>query len=84
MPLKVALMTGRLNKAIEDDGNPNTIPAYRRMGYGAHLKWEKERYKVGLIGFMQKMMRFRCQQLGCKGSVATGKSGTIHDRKLYD
>lgn len=54
MPLKVALMTGRLNKAIEDDGNPNTIPAYRRMGYGAHLKWEKERYKVGLIGFYAK------------------------------
>lgn len=54
MPLKVALMTGRLNKAIEDDGNPNTIPAYRRLGYGAHLRWEKERYKVGLIGFYAK------------------------------
>ncbi|PTT42976.1 hypothetical protein DBR28_01435 [Chryseobacterium sp. HMWF028] len=54
MPLKVALMTGRLNKAIEDDGNPNTIPAYRRMGYGAHLRWEKERYKLGLIGFYAK------------------------------
>ncbi|CAI8877169.1 hypothetical protein [Chryseobacterium sp. IT-36CA2] len=54
MPLKVALMTGRLNKAVEDDGNPNTIPAYKRMGYGAHLKWEKERYKLGLIGFYAK------------------------------
>lgn len=54
MPLKVALMTGRLNKAVEDDGNPNTIPAYKRMGYGAHLKWEQERYKLGLIGFYAK------------------------------
>ena len=54
MPLKVALMTGRLNKAIEDDGNPNTIPAYKRMSYGAHVRWEKERYKLGLIGFYAK------------------------------
>lgn len=54
MPLKVALMTGRLNKAVEDDGNTNTIPAYKRMGYGAHLKWEKDKYKLGLIGFYAK------------------------------
>ncbi|AZA75961.1 hypothetical protein EG358_14680 [Chryseobacterium indoltheticum] len=54
IPLKVALMTGRLNKAVEDDGNPNTIPAYKRMGYGAHLKWEKDKYKLGLIGFYAK------------------------------
>ncbi|TDM00471.1 MAG: hypothetical protein C4K58_04495 [Flavobacteriaceae bacterium] len=50
-PLKIALMGGRLNKAIEDDGNPYTIPAYKRMAYGAHLKWEKEKYKLGVIGF---------------------------------
>lgn len=54
IPLKIALMTGRLNKAVEDDGNPNTVPAYKRMGYGAHLKWEKENYKLGLIGFYAK------------------------------
>lgn len=54
IPLKVALITGRLNKAVEDDGNPNTIPAYKRMGYGAHLRWEQEKYKVGLIGFYAK------------------------------
>ena len=54
IPLKVALMTGRLNKAVEDDGSSNTIPAYKRMGYGAHLKWEKEKYKLGLIGFYAK------------------------------
>lgn len=54
IPLKVALMTGRLNKAVEDDGNPNTMPAYKRMGYGTHLKWEKEQYKLGVIGFYAK------------------------------
>nr|WP_315033183.1 hypothetical protein [uncultured Chryseobacterium sp.] len=54
MPLKVAVMTGRLNKAVEDDGNHNTIPAYRRIGYGAHIRWEKEKYKLGLIGFYAK------------------------------
>ncbi|MDN3693613.1 hypothetical protein QWZ06_15615 [Chryseobacterium tructae] len=54
IPLKVAVMAGRLNKAVEDDGNPNTIPAYRRMGYGAHIRWEEDRYKLGLIGFYAK------------------------------
>lgn len=54
IPLKVALMAGRLNKAVKDDGNPNTMPAYKRMGYGTHLKWEKEQYKLGIIGFYAK------------------------------
>jgi len=54
IPVKLAVMAGRLNKAVEDDGNPNTIPAYKRMGYGAHLRWEKEKYKLGLIGFYAK------------------------------
>ncbi|MDO5614765.1 MAG: hypothetical protein Q4G16_01135 [Cruoricaptor ignavus] len=54
IPLKITMMAGRLNKAVEDDGNPNTIPAYKRMGYGAHIKWEKERYKLGAIGFYAK------------------------------
>lgn len=54
MPLKVSVMTGRLNKAVEDNGDPRTIPAYKRTGHGAHLKWEEERYKIGLIGFYAK------------------------------
>ncbi len=54
IPLKLSLMTGRLNKAIEDDGNPNTLPSYKRMGYGAKIRWEKEKYKLGLIGFYAK------------------------------
>ncbi|MGV4404679.1 hypothetical protein ACQ1P2_08470 [Ornithobacterium rhinotracheale] len=54
IPLKVAVMAGRLNKAVEDDENSNTIPAYKRMGYGANVKWEKEKYKLGVIGFYAK------------------------------
>ncbi len=54
IPLKVALLAGRLNKAVEDDGNPNTIPAYKRMGYGANIRWEKEKYKLGAIAFYAK------------------------------
>ena len=53
-PLKVSLMTGKLNKAIEDDDNPATIPSYKRMGYGTKIEWEKERYKLGFIGFYAK------------------------------
>lgn len=54
IPFKIALMGGRLNKAVNDDGNPYTIPAYKRMGYGADIKWEKEKYKLEMIGFYAK------------------------------
>jgi hypothetical protein len=54
IPFKIAMIAGQLNKAIEDDGNPATLPAYKRMGYGTHLKWEKDKYKLGLIGFYAK------------------------------
>jgi len=47
-------MTGRLLKATEDDGQEQTIPAFRRMGYGGKLGWGKEQYKIGLIGFYAK------------------------------
>ncbi len=50
-PLKIAVISGRLNKAIEDDNEPQTIPAFERMGYGVNIKWEKEKYKIGAIGF---------------------------------
>lgn len=75
MPLKIALMTGRLNKAVEDNGNPNTIPAYKRMGYGAHLRWEKEKYKLGLIGFYAK------DDLGSL-SVAPDSKGVLPQENL--
>ncbi len=40
--LKIGVMTGRLLKAIEDDGNPRSVPAFKRMGYGTKLDWQKE------------------------------------------
>ncbi|SNR14558.1 TonB-dependent receptor [Tenacibaculum jejuense] len=53
-PLKFSAMYGRLLRATEDDGNEQTLPAYKRVGYGAKLSWEKPRYKLGLIGFYAK------------------------------
>ena len=53
-PLKFSAMYGRLLKATEDDGNPQTLPAFKRVGYGAKLAWEKPTYKIGLIGFYAK------------------------------
>ncbi|WP_369049349.1 hypothetical protein [Tenacibaculum sp. UWU-22] len=53
-PLKFSAMYGRLLKATEDDGNPKTVPAFKRMGYGAKVAWKKPKYKVGLIGFYAK------------------------------
>ncbi|GHV14891.1 hypothetical protein FACS1894169_04750 [Bacteroidia bacterium] len=54
VPFKIAMVAGRLNKAIEDNDDPRTIPAYRRMGYGTQMKWEKEGYKVWITGFYAK------------------------------
>lgn len=54
IPLKVALMGGRLNKEVKENGNPQNIPAYKRTAYGAQIKWEQEKYKLGLIGFYAK------------------------------
>jgi len=54
IPLKASFMAGQLNKAVEDNGDPRTIPAYQRMGYGTQLKWEKERYKLGITEFYAK------------------------------
>ncbi|RKF03583.1 hypothetical protein C8N26_1973 [Tenacibaculum lutimaris] len=53
-PIKFSAMYGRLLKATEDDGNPQTLPAFERTGYGARVAWEKPNYKLGLIGFYAK------------------------------
>ena len=53
-PFKVSAMGGELLKATPDDGDPRTIPAYRRMGYGMKAAFEKQNYKLGLIGFYAK------------------------------
>ncbi len=48
---KVSAMGGRLLKAVNDDADPRTIPSYQRMGYGIKTTYEKEKLKIGLIGF---------------------------------
>lgn len=53
-PIKFSAMYGRLLKATEDDGNEQTLPAYKRIGYGAKVSWEKPNYKLGVIGFYAK------------------------------
>lgn len=50
----MSAMYGRLLKATEDDGQQQTLPAFKRIGYGSKLGWEKENYKIGLIGFYAK------------------------------
>ena len=51
---KISAMSGRLLKATNDDGDSRTVPAYNRMGYGLKTIFEKERYKIGVIGFYAK------------------------------
>ncbi len=51
---KISAMAGQLLKATPDDGDERTVPAFSRMGYGLKTSFEKERYKIGLIGFYAK------------------------------
>lgn len=53
-PWKVSAMAGRLLKATEDDGNEQTLPAFRRMGYGLKVGFEQERYRIGATTFYAK------------------------------
>lgn len=50
-PFKFSAMYGRFLKAVEEDGNPNSIPSYERWGYGSKIDFIKNKYKIGLIGF---------------------------------
>ncbi len=52
--IKISAMSGLLLKATEDNEDPRTVPAYNRMGYGLKTSYEKERYKLGIIGFYAK------------------------------
>ncbi len=50
----LSAMGGRLLKATEDDGDPRTIPAYKRMGYGAKLGYVHDQLTIGAIAFYAK------------------------------
>ncbi len=51
---KISAMSGRLLRATEDDGDPRTLPAFTRMGYGLKTSYEQEKFTVGVIGFYAK------------------------------
>jgi hypothetical protein len=52
---KVSAMAGRLQKAVAYDSTNLSLPAaYQRFGYGAHLRFEKRNYKLGMILFAAK------------------------------
>jgi hypothetical protein len=53
-PIKFSAMYGRFLKAVEDDGNPNSIPSFERWGYGSKIDFVKSKYKIGLVGFYAK------------------------------
>ncbi|MFD0962905.1 hypothetical protein [Pseudofulvibacter geojedonensis] len=51
---KVSAMGGRLLRATEDDDEPNTIPAFTRMGYGLNVGYEHNKLALNVIGFYAK------------------------------
>lgn len=53
-PFKISVMGGQLLKAVTETEGLDGIPVYQRMGYGAKIGYEKERYKIGWIGFYAK------------------------------
>lgn len=53
--LKFSAMCGRLQRAVEmDTVNHTTQAAYRRIGYGAKLSYQKPLYTLGMIVFAAK------------------------------
>jgi hypothetical protein len=53
--IKLSAMYGRLQRPVEyDSANRNIPAAYRRMGYGTKLSYEKQNYRIGMIVFGAK------------------------------
>nr|WP_299172760.1 hypothetical protein [uncultured Allomuricauda sp.] len=51
---KLSAMAGRLLKATENEDDEQTIPAFQRMGYGVKIGYERDKYRLGVIGFYAK------------------------------
>ncbi|MCL2098551.1 MAG: hypothetical protein FWH23_07340 [Bacteroidales bacterium] len=52
---KISAMAGRLQRSVAYDTlNPYSFPYYQRMGYGTKVRCEREKYKIGVIGFFAK------------------------------
>lgn len=53
-PFKISLMGGQLLKSVSEENALGGVPVYERFGYGIKTSFEKERYKIGWIGFYAK------------------------------
>lgn len=53
-PIKLSLMGGKLLKAIESVDGASGVPVFERMGYGSKIGFERQAYKIELIGFFAK------------------------------
>ena len=49
--LKISALAGQFLKATEDDGNPNSLPAFERWGYGFKTDYAFSKYKLGVSTF---------------------------------
>lgn len=54
IPFKISLMGGQIFKAVPEDRALGGVPVYERYGYGVKTSFEKEKYKIGWIGFYAK------------------------------
>ena len=53
--IKVSVMYGRLQRAVEFDSNNVIVPAaYKRIGYGARIDFRNNKYSIGFITFAAK------------------------------
>jgi len=51
IPFKISLMGGQIFKAVTEDRALGGVPIYERYGYGVKTSFEKEKYKIGWVGF---------------------------------
>ncbi|MCV6629490.1 MAG: hypothetical protein OIF50_06490, partial [Flavobacteriaceae bacterium] len=52
--LQFSAMAGELLRATPDNAQEETIPAFKRMGYGMKTLYKAEKFQLGLIGFYAK------------------------------
>ena len=53
-PIKMSFMGGKLLKAVESTDGASGVPVFERMGYGSKIGFERQVYKIELIGFFAK------------------------------
>jgi hypothetical protein len=53
-PLKVSFMGGQLLKKVDASEGLDSIPVYQRMGYAVKIGYDRNKYKIGWVGFFAK------------------------------